>query len=94
MCDGGRIVLKRIIAIAVLMFGLAGPAWADFDEGGAAYKRGDYATALREWNALAEKENTSSQLNLGLMYAKGEGVPQDFVQAHMWFNIAAACWSL
>ena len=24
------------------------------------------------------------------MYANGEGVPQDFVQAHAWMNLAAA----
>jgi TPR repeat protein len=24
------------------------------------------------------------------MYAKGQGVPKDFVQAHMWFNLAAS----
>ena len=24
------------------------------------------------------------------MYAKGQGVPQDYVQAHMWLNLAAA----
>jgi TPR repeat protein len=23
------------------------------------------------------------------MYAKGQGVPQDYVQAHMWSNLAA-----
>ncbi|MGA2435349.1 MAG: SEL1-like repeat protein, partial [Bryobacteraceae bacterium] len=27
---------------------------------------------------------------LGLMYAKGQGVPQDYIQAHMWFNLAGA----
>ena len=27
------------------------------------------------------------------MYAKGQGVPQDYVQAHMWFNLAAARYS-
>ena len=32
----------------------------------------------------------SAQVNLGLMYANGEGVPQDYVQAHMWFNLAAS----
>ncbi len=47
--------MKRIIAIAVLMFDLAAPAWAGFDEGTAAYKRGDYATALREWRPLANR---------------------------------------
>jgi len=29
-----------------------------------------------------------AQTNLGVRYAKGEGVPQDYVQAHMWLNIA------
>jgi TPR repeat protein len=24
------------------------------------------------------------------MYDKGEGAPQDYVQAHMWFNLAGA----
>lgn len=27
-------------------------------------------------------------MNIGEMYAKGQGVPQDFVQAHFWFNVA------
>ncbi len=42
--------------------GLTAPAWAGFDEGLAAYQRGDY----------------------------GQGVPRDYVQAHMWFNLAAS----
>ena len=32
----------------------------------------------------------SAQCNLGVMYYNGEGVPQDYVQAHMWFNLAAS----
>ncbi len=32
----------------------------------------------------------SSQYSLGLMYASGEGVPEDDVFAHMWFNLSAA----
>ena len=61
-----------------------------FDEGVAAYDRGDYATALKEYRPLAEQGHAAAQYNLGLMYANGKGVPQDYVQAHMWFNIAAA----
>ncbi len=37
--------------------GLTAPAWAGLDEGVAAYQRGDYATALREWRPLAEQGN-------------------------------------
>ena len=29
-----------------------------------------------------------AQSNLGLMYEKGQGVEQDYVEAHKWFNIA------
>ncbi len=35
--------------------GLTAPAWAGFNEGVAAYQRGDYATALREWRPLPQR---------------------------------------
>jgi len=79
----------RFIATAFLCLLLATPAWADFDEGWAAYQRGDYATALREYRPLAEQGGATAQYNLGLMYANGQGVPQDYVQAHKWLNLAA-----
>lgn len=31
-----------------------------------------------------------AEFNLGVMYAEGQGVPQDYVQAHMWVNLAAS----
>ena len=30
-----------------------------------------------------------AQNNLGVMYTNGEGVQQDYVRAHMWFNLSA-----
>ena len=53
--------MRRIIAAVVLMFGLAAPAWAGFDEGMAAYTSGDYATALREWRPVAEQGDAIAQ---------------------------------
>jgi TPR repeat protein len=32
----------------------------------------------------------TAQAYLGILYKRGEGVPQDYVQAHMWFNLAAS----
>jgi len=32
----------------------------------------------------------SAQLNLGAKYGNGQGIPQNYIQAHMWFNLAAA----
>ena len=50
----------------------------------------DDAAAVRWYRLAAEHGFASAQNNLGLMYAKGDGVPQDDVQAHMWFNLAAS----
>ena len=43
-------------------------------------------TALR---ASAEQGNVDAQFNLGVMYATGEGVPQDYVEAGAWYRLAA-----
>ncbi|MSO74743.1 MAG: hypothetical protein EXQ99_06310 [Alphaproteobacteria bacterium] len=37
-----------------------------------------------------EQGHAAAQNNLGVIYAKGLGVPQDFVLAHVWYNLAAA----
>lgn len=32
----------------------------------------------------------AAQYNLGVMYVAGEDVPEDYVQAYKWFNLAVA----
>ena len=86
-------VRKRIfmlcLAIAVLL-GNVGISWsADFQKGLAASKRGDYAAALREWTPLAEQGDAQAQTNLGWMYERGHGVPQDEKTAVTWYRRAA-----
>ena len=44
-----------------------------------------------KWFRLAADQGfAGAQSNLGVMYYNGEGVPQDYVTAHMWFNIASS----
>ena len=69
--------------------GLTVPARAGFDEAAAAYKRGDYARAVREWRPLAEQGYSKAQYNLGIMYEKGRGVTQDYAEAARWYRKAA-----
>ena len=38
----------------------------------------------------AEQGDATAQFNLGAMYEDGRGVPQDFIQAHKWLNLAAS----
>jgi len=81
---------SRIAAFAIWAV-LATPVAAQkIDAGQAAYEAGDYATALENFQPLAEQGNAVAQVTLGFMYANGQGVPQDIVLAHMWFNIASA----
>jgi TPR repeat protein len=54
-----------------------------------AFERGDYETALEEFRGLAEAGDHDGQIGLGVMYANGYGVAQDFVQAAHWFRLAA-----
>ena len=62
---------------------------ADFESGLNAYKAGDYATALKEWQPLADQGAPHAAYNLGLMYARGEGVPKDFAKAASYYQKAA-----
>lgn len=50
----------------------------------------DYAAAVTWYRKAADQGHVSAQVNLGIRYAKGQGVPQDYVQAHKWSNLAAA----
>jgi TPR repeat protein len=80
----GGILLAAQLMGSVAVF--AGP-WED---GMAAYNRGDYVPASRVFRTLAEQGNAKAQKVLGVMFRKGEGVPKNPVRARMWFSFAAA----
>jgi len=84
------IVLGFSIVLVLPTLYIAVPASADFQSGMNANDREDYSTALHEWRPLAEQGDALTQYNLGLLYRKGRGVPQDDVQARQWFAKAAA----
>ena len=46
--------------------------------------------ARKWWLKAAEQGDAMAQANLGALYFEGEGVPQDYVTAYAWANIAAA----
>ena len=75
--------MPRLALILMCWLALVSPAWAGFEEGEAAFDRGDHATAMREFRLLAEQGDASAQFMLGLMYANGQGVPQGYAEAVM-----------
>jgi TPR repeat protein len=76
---------KFLLFIAVLA-GFAARAHAGLNDGKAAYDRGDYATAYKEFKPLAEHGDAEAQWRLGLMYAYGQGVTQDNAKAIKWYR--------
>ena len=72
-----------------LVPGSAIPAQAGYEEGVAAYSRGDWRTAFAEWEPLARTGNASAQNNLGLLYKYGRGVERDLKRAVEWYRRAA-----
>ena len=82
--------LHILLAVAMVAAMLAGTALAGLlEDAAAAYERGDYPTALRIRLELAEQSNPEAQVWLGLMYARGHGVPRDDAQAVQWYRRAA-----
>jgi hypothetical protein len=84
---------KRLTFLMVVVILLT--AWAQtpalsgpLEDGQAAEKQQDFQTALKLWQPLADQGNAEAQYDIGAMYYYGQGVPQDNVQAYMWFSLA------
>lgn len=60
-----------------------------FEQSAAAYKRGDYRTALATYMLLAEQGDKRAFNMLGNMYEQGRGVPKDERQAAGWYRKSA-----
>jgi uncharacterized protein len=87
--------LRRLIVVSIFLLVSVGCSdhkeqdAGTFQEGLAAYKKGDYPVALEKFKSLAEKGNAEAQYNLGVMYILGRGVPQDTKQAvDLWSKAA------
>ena len=83
--------MRALIAtlIALMLFTTTPVVAGAFEDGLAAYRAGDYQKAFRLWKPVAEQGHYGAQYNIGLMYAAGDGVPQNDAKAVHWFTKAA-----
>lgn len=81
----------KYIVRGALILALFSPAaaLAGFAEGRAAFIKGDWHSVEVEMKPLAEKRDARAQLALGLIYARGHGVEQNWGEAVFWFSEAA-----
>jgi TPR repeat protein len=78
------------LILAVQVLGSAGALAGPWEDGMAAYNRGDYVPAVKVFRAMAEQGNAKAQSVLGAMYRRGQGVSRSPVRAYLWFSRAAA----
>jgi TPR repeat protein len=50
--------------------------------------RRDHAQAVKWWLRAADQGCSAAQYKLGCAFGQGDGVPQDYVMAHMWFSLS------
>jgi uncharacterized protein len=67
-----------------------GDAHAQARLGNVYQSTGDYERAAEWYQRAADQGHSMAQLFLSILYISGRGVPQDYVLAHMWANLAAS----
>jgi uncharacterized protein len=75
----------RIVCLAILLSSVA----CEDRRADKAYVRGDYDKALTDLQFLADGGESRAQYDLGLMYDRGDGVPQSDAKAMHWYERAA-----
>ena len=86
--------LRLLAASALLFLGASFPAGAasPYEEGLAAYKKGEWETAYKLLKPIAETDTSQSavaQQRLGLLTENGRGTAKDPAQAAKWYQKAA-----
>ncbi|MGN6277579.1 MAG: SPOR domain-containing protein [Sphingomonas sp.] len=81
-----------MVGAALLAGALTGTAWAQSNAvkaGVDAYQRGDFKSAIADWQGPAAKGDADAEFNLGQAYRLGKGVPVDLTKAEDWYRKAA-----
>jgi uncharacterized protein len=72
-CKGVAASLVVLVLLAPIP-SLAGP----YEDGDSAFRRKDYAIAMKHWRPLAEGQDARAQAGIAAMYLGGLGVPPDY----------------
>jgi len=81
--------VKLHILFTLLLLAGATNAMADRNRALTAQSQGDYASAAKLWQDMANTGDSVAQYNLALLYQKGVGVNQDGNLSRYWLSMAA-----
>jgi len=85
-----RLVVAGALVAAAQVLGATGALAGPWEDGMAAYNRGDYAPAIQLCRPLARQGNARAQAAIGAMYRRGQGVAKSSAHAFMWLSLASA----
>jgi len=83
------IIKAAFVVLAITVTSAVSVTAGPLEDWLAAAKQGNYAAALQILRPLAEQGDANAQAILGLMYANGRGVAQDYTEAVKWYRKAA-----
>ncbi|MFO7581900.1 peptidoglycan-binding protein [Guyparkeria sp.] len=83
-------MITKTLALSLILFGSIGLASADYNDAMRHFEQQEYRQALQQFSDAARSGDPDAQYMLGRLHAAGNGTTQDFVQAHKWYNLAAA----
>lgn len=82
--------MKQCLAILALMFFTqTAMGVPELERGYQAFESGDVEAAVAIWSVLAQRGDSTAQLNLGQLYRMGTGVAANDREAVKWYSMAA-----
>ncbi|MEX2199861.1 MAG: peptidoglycan-binding protein [Dongiaceae bacterium] len=83
-------MIRSFALAAALIVTAPSIALASYSTAMQSYENGNYQAAFADFEMSANAGDAASQYMMGEMYGRGDGVAQNYVKAHMWYNMAAS----
>lgn len=80
----------RVVLLFLAILAVPVSASGDYQSGRDAYDSEDYGLASQNWLAAANSGDPQSQFALAQLYEQGMGVPQNYLRAHLFYNLAGS----
>lgn len=81
--------IKHHFFCFIVLFSAAANCFADRAQALSAQSQGDFTTAAKVWQEMANSGDPVAQYNLALLYQKGTGVTQDGNMFRYWLSMSA-----
>ena len=80
---------QSLVGFAMLAASVGSVFAADLNSAQAAYDKGEFEEAFKQFLSLAEEGNALAQSSTGVMYDMGQGVAKDYDKAIEWYRKSA-----